>query len=212
MHKNIIKLTNKNWLLAINNLKKKDKILKEIINKYKSEKLQSKKNAFLTLSKSITGQQISVKAANSIWEKLEKKLKKINPNNILKLKKNEIAKCGFSKQKVNYLLNLANFFKENKNIEKKWKNTSDEKVIEDLIKVKGIGIWTAEMFLIFYLLRPNVFPYGDIGLLRAISINYNLKYPLKESEINKFKRKWSPWSTVATWFLWRSLDPIPVKY
>jgi len=212
MHKNIIKLTNKNWLLAINNLKKKDKILKEIINKYKSEKLQSKKNAFLTLSKSITGQQISVKAANSIWEKLEKKLKKINPNNILKLKKNEIAKCGFSKQKVNYLLNLANFFKENKNIEKKWKNTSDEKVIEDLIKVKGIGIWTAEMFLIFYLLRPNVFPSGDIGLLRAISINYNLKYPLKESEINKFKRKWSPWSTVATWFLWRSLDPIPVKY
>ena len=212
MHKNIIKLTNKNWLLAINNLKKKDKILKEIINKYKSEKLQSKKNAFLTLSKSITGQQISVKAANSIWEKLEKKLKKINPNNILKLKKNEIAKCGFSKQKVNYLLNLANFFKENKNIEKKWKNTSDEKVIEDLIKVKGIGIWTAEMFLIFYLLRPNVFPCGDIGLLRAISINYNLKYPLKESEINKFKRKWSPWSTVATWFLWRSLDPIPVKY
>jgi len=212
MHKNIIKLTNKNWLLAINNLKKKDKILKEIINKYKSEKLQSKKNAFLTLSKSITGQQISVKAANSIWEKLEKKLKKINPNNILKLKKNEIAKCGFSKQKVSYLLNLANFFKENKNIEKKWKNTSDEKVIEDLIKVKGIGIWTAEMFLIFYLLRPNVFPCGDIGLLRAISINYNLKYPLKESEINKFKRKWSPWSTVATWFLWRSLDPIPVKY
>ena len=212
MHKNIIKLTNKNWLLAINNLKKKDKILKEIINKYKSEKLQSKKNAFLTLSKSITGQQISVKAANSIWEKLEKKLKKINPNNILKLKKNEIAKCGFSKQKVNYLLNLANFFKENKNIEKKWKNTSDEKVIEDLIKVKGIGIWTAEMFLIFYLLRPNVFPCGDIGLLRAISINYNLKYPLKEPEINKFKRKWSPWSTVATWFLWRSLDPIPVKY
>ena len=212
MHKPIIKLTNKNWLLAINNLKKKDKILKEIINKYKSEKLQSKKNAFLTLSKSITGQQISVKAANSIWEKLEKKLKKINPNNILKLKKNEIAKCGFSKQKVNYLLNLANFFKKNKNIEKKWENTSDEKVIEDLIKVKGIGIWTAEMFLIFYLLRPNVFPCGDIGLLRAISINYNLKYPLKESEINKFKRKWSPWSTVATWFLWRSLDPIPVKY
>ena len=212
MHKNIIKLTNKNWLLSINNLKKKDKILKEIINKYKSEKLQSKKNAFLTLSKSITGQQISVKAANSIWKKLEKKLKKINPNNILKLKKNEIAKCGFSKQKVNYLLNLANFFKENKNIEKKWKNTSDEKVIEDLIKVKGIGVWTAEMFLIFYLLRPNVFPCGDIGLLRAISINYNLKYPLKKPEINKFKRKWSPWSTVATWFLWRSLDPIPVKY
>ena len=208
----MIILTNKTWKLAINDLIKKDKILKKIINKYKSEKLQSKKNAFLTLAKSITGQQISVKAANSIWKKLEKKLKKINSKNILKLKKNEIAKCVFSKQKVNYLLNLAIFFEKNKNIEKKWKKIEDEKVIEDLVKIKGIGRWTAEMFLIFYLLRPNIFPSADIGLLRAISLNYNLEYPLKNSEIKKFKKKWEPWSTVATWYLWRSLDPIPVKY
>jgi DNA-3-methyladenine glycosylase II len=205
-------LTNKNWLLAINYLKKKDKILEKIINKYKSEKLKSKKNAFLTLAKSITGQQISVKVANSIWQKLEKKLKKVNPNNILKLKKNEIAKCGFSKQKINYLSNLAIFFEKNNNLEKKWKKQEDEKIIEDLIQIKGIGRWTAEMFLIFYLLRPNVFPCADVGLLKAISINYNLKYPLDDSEIKKFKEKWSPWSTVATWYLWRSLDPIPVKY
>ena len=208
----MITLTNKNWLLAINNLKKKDKILKKIINRYKPEQLKSKKNAFLTLAKSITGQQISVKAANSIWQKLEKKLKKVNPNNILKLKKIEIARCGFSKQKINYLLNLANFFQKNKNIEIKWKRIEDEKVIEDLVKIKGIGRWTAEMFLIFYLLRPNIFPSTDIGLLRAISIKYNLKYPLKNSDIKKFKRKWIPWSTVATWYLWRSLDPVPVKY
>ena len=208
----MIILTNKNWLIAKNNLIKKDKILKKIINKYKSEKLQSKKNAFLTLAKSITGQQISVKAANSIWQKLEKKLKKINSKSILKLKKNEIAKCGFSKQKVNYLLNLAIFFEKNKNIEKKWKKIEDEKIIEDLVKIKGIGRWTAEMFLIFYLLRPNIFPSADLGLLKAISINYNLKYPLKDSEIKKFKKKWEPWSTVATWYLWRSLDPISVKY
>lgn len=208
----MIKLTNKNWLLAISNLKKKDRILKEIINKYKSEKLHCKKNAFLTLAKSITGQQISVKAANSIWKKLEKKIRKINPSNILKLKKNEISKCGFSKQKVTYLFNLANFFEKNKNIENKWKKVEDEEVIDDLIKIKGIGRWTAEMFLIFYLLRSNVFPCTDIGLLRAISINYNLKYPLKDSEIKKFKKKWIPWSTVATWYLWRSLDPVPVKY
>ena len=205
-------LTKKNWILEINNLKKKDKILKKIINRYKSEQLKSKKNAFLTLAKSITGQQISVKAANSIWQKLEKKLKKVSPNNILKLKKIEIARCGFSKQKVNYLLNLANFFKKNKNIEKKWKRVEDEKVIEDLVKIKGIGRWTAEMFLIFYLLRPNIFPSADIGLLKAISINYNFKYPLKNREIKKFQKKWHPWSTVATWYLWRSLDPIPVKY
>ncbi len=212
MHKPLIKLTNKNWLLAINTLKKEDIILKKIINRYRSEKLQSKKNAFLTLAKSITGQQISIKAANSIWQKLEKKLKKASPDNILKLKRNEIAKCGFSKQKVNYLLNLANFFKKNKNIEKKWKRIEDEKVIEDLVKIKGIGRWTAEMFLIFYLLRPNIFPSADIGLLRAISINYNLKYPPKKEEIEKFRKKWNPWSTVAIWYLWRSLDPIPVKY
>ena len=212
MHKTIIKLTNKNWLLAINTLKKKDIILKKIINRYGSEKLKSKKNAFLTLAKSITGQQISVKVANSIWQKLEKKLKKVNPNNILKLKKNEIAKCGFSKQKINYLSNLAIFFEKNNNLEKKWKKQEDEKIIEDLIQIKGIGRWTAEMFLIFYLLRPNVFPCADVGLLKAISINYNLKYPLDDSEIKKFKEKWSPWSTVATWYLWRSLDPIPVKY
>ncbi len=208
----MIILTNKTWKLATNDLIKKDKILKKIINKYKSEKLQSKKNAFLTLAKSITGQQISVKAANSIWQKLEKKLKKINSKSILKLKKNEIAKCGFSKQKVNYLLNLAIFFEKNKNIEKKWKKIEDEKIIEDLVKIKGIGRWTAEMFLIFYLLRPNIFPSADLGLLKAISINYNLKYPLKDSEIKKFKKKWEPWATVATWYLWRSLDPIPVKY
>ena len=205
-------LTNKNWLLAIKNLKKKDKVLKEIINKYSSEKLKSKKNAFLTLAKSITGQQISVKAANSIWKKLEEKLKIVSPNNILKLKKNEIAKCGFSKQKISYLINLAFFFKKNKNIEKKWKRAEDEKVIEDLVKIKGIGRWTAEMFLIFYLLRPNIFPVDDIGLLRAISVNYNLKYPLKKKEIYEFKKRWEPWATVATWYLWRSLDPIPVKY
>ena len=212
MHKPIIKLTNKNWLLAINTLKKKDIILKKIINRYRSEKLQSKKNAFLTLAKSITGQQISIKAANSIWEKLEKKIKKITSNNILKSKKNEIAKCGFSKQKINYLLNLANFFKKNKNIEKKWKKMDEEKVLLDLIKIKGIGSWTAEMFLIFYLLRPNIFPISDLGLHKAISINYKIKYPLNELEIKKFKKKWNPWATVAIWYLWRSLDPIPVKY
>jgi len=209
----MLTLTNKNWLLAINNLKKKDKILKKIINKYnKSEKITSKKNAFYTLAKSITGQQISVKAANAIWTQLEKKIKKINPNNILKIKRNEIKKCGFSKQKVNYILNLANFFIKNKKIEKKWKKMDDKKIIEDLIKIKGIGKWTAEMFLIFYLLRPNIFPIADLGLHKAISINYKTKYPLQKLEIKKFKKKWSPWSTVATWYLWRSLDPISVKY
>ena len=209
----MLTLTNKNWLLAINNLKKKDKILKKIINKYnKSEKITSKKNAFYTLAKSITGQQISVKAANAIWTQLEKKIKKINPNNILKIKRNEIKKCGFSKQKVNYILNLANYFIKNKKIEKKWKKMDDKKIIEDLIKIKGIGKWTAEMFLIFYLLRPNIFPIADLGLHKAISINYKTKYPLQKLEIKKFKKKWSPWSTVATWYLWRSLDPISVKY
>ena len=184
----MITLTNKNWLLAINNLKKKDKILKKIISQYKSEKITSKKNAFYTLTKSITGQQISVKAANAIWSKLEKKIKKINPNNLLKIKRNEIKKCGFSKQKINYILNLANFFIKNKQIEKKWEKMNDKEIVEDLIKIKGIGKWTAEMFLIFYLLRPNIFPIADLGLHKAISINYKTKYPLQKLEIKKFKK------------------------
>ena len=208
----MIILTKKNWALAINNLKKKDKILKKIINKYKSERITSKKNAFYTLTKSITGQQISVKAANSIWNKFERKIKKINPSSILKIKKIEIKKCGVSEQKIKYIFNVANFFKKNKNIEKKWKKMDEEKVLLDLIKIKGIGSWTAEMFLIFYLLRPNIFPIKDLGLHKAISINYKTKYPLKELEIKKFKKKWNPWATVATWYLWRSLDPEPVKY
>ena len=133
-------------------------------------------------------------------------------DNLLKIKRNEIKKCGFSKQKINYILNLANFFIKNKQIEKKWEKMNDEEIIEDLIKIKGIGKWTAEMFLIFYLLRPNIFPISDLGLHKAISINYKIKYPLNELEIEKFKKKWNPWTTVAIWYLWRSLDPIPVKY
>ena len=121
-------------------------------------------------------------------------------------------KCGFSKQKVNYLFNVSNFFEKNKNIENKWKKIEDEKVIESLIKIKGIGRWTADMFLIFYLLRPNVFPTKDLGLHKAISVNYKTKYPLSCLDIKKYQDKWHPWSTVATWYLWRSLDPIPVKY
>ena len=208
----MIILTNKNWLLAKKSLGEKDKILKKIVNKYKSEKIISKKNAFQTLLKSITGQQISVKAANTIWEKLEKKVKKINPNNILKIKENEIKKCGFSKQKANYIFNLAIFFIKNKKIVENLKKMEDKEVVETLTKIKGIGNWTAEMFLIFYLLRSNVFPISDLGFQKAISINYKKKYPLNEKEMKKFKKLWSPWNTVATWYLWRSLDPIPVKY
>ena len=208
----MIILTNKNWLLAKKSLGEKDKILKKIVNKYKSEKIISKKNAFQTLLKSITGQQISVKAANAIWEKLKKKVKKINPNNILKIKENEIKKCGFSKQKANYIFNLAIFFIKNKKIVENLKKMEDKEVVETLTKIKGIGNWTAEMFLIFYLLRSNVFPISDLGFQKAISINYKKKYPLNEKEMKKFKKLWSPWNTVATWYLWRSLDPIPVKY
>ena len=134
----------------------------------------------------------------------------IKQQSFFSVRRHQLVRCKL--QKVTYLFNLANFFKKNKNIENKWKKVEDEEVIDDLIKIKGIGRWTAEMFLIFYLLRPNIFPSADIGLLKAISINYNLKYPLKNSDIEKFKKKWTPWSTVATWYLWRSLDPVPVKY
>ena len=119
---------------------------------------------------------------------------------------------GLSKQKASYVKNISNFFLLNKVKIKNWKNLPDDKIINELTSIKGIGTWTAEMFLIFSLGRPNVFPIKDLGLLKAISINYKKKLPLQQSFLIKLKKKWHPWCSVATWFLWRSIDPIPVSY
>ena len=201
----------KYWEEGKKYLSKKDKILKELIKKYPGH-LKSRKDPFFSLCKSIVGQQISVQAANSVWNKFKAKSKKIKPDNILKLSKIQLANCGLSKQKITYLKILSKKFKTKEVDIKKLKKMNDHDAILHLTGVKGIGKWTAEMFLFFNQLRPDIFPVQDIGLLRAISKNYKTSYPPSNSQLKKFNKKWSPYCTVATWYLWRSIDPVVVSY
>lgn len=202
----------KYWSEAIKCLSKKDPVLKKIISNYKGEFLASRGNSFETLVRSIVGQQISVKAADSVWKKVIAEIPKIKPDNILKAKNTTLRSCGLSERKVIYIKDLARHFKDKMINPHEFHNQRDEQIIDCLVSVKGIGRWTAEMFLMFHLLRPNIFPVADIGLHRAISINYSKKYPLAKKWLSYYQKQWSPWNTVAVWYLWRSLDPIPVEY
>ena len=199
------------WYRAKKFLSKKDKKLAKIINKYDGY-LVSRNDPFYSLCRSIIGQQISVKAADSIWLKFEKIIKKIKPINLIKLSNAKLASIGLSRQKILYLKITAKEFL-NKTLDIKiLQKMSDDEAIKSLVRIKGIGIWTAQMFLIFNLNRSNIFPFSDIGLIKAISKNYKKEYPLKKDELDYFKNKWHPYSTVATWYMWRSIDPVPVAY
>lgn len=199
------------WHKAKKFLSKKDKKLAKIINQYDGY-LVSRDDPFYSLCRSIIGQQISVKAADSIWLKFEKIIKKIKPINLIKLPKAKLASIGLSRQKILYLKIIAKeFFKKTLDI-KNLQKMSDDEAIKSLVRIKGIGVWTAQMFLIFNLKRSNIFPFSDIGLIKAISKNYRKEYPLKKEELDYFKNKWHPYSTVATWYMWRSIDPVPVEY
>ena len=200
------------WKKAKKYLAKKDKKLSRIIESYPQDFLFSKADPFLTLARSIVGQQISVKAAQSVWNKLEIKIKKIDPINLKKIHVTTLKSTGLSHQKVSYLKNLSSAFIENTVKVKYWHKMSDDEIIQDLIKIKGVGRWTAEMFLIFNLCRPDVYPLDDIGMIRSICLNYNLKYPIDKKKLINMGNKWKPYRSVATWYLWRSLDPIPVEY
>ena len=199
------------WHKAKKFLSKKDKKLAKIINQYDGY-LVSRDDPFYSLCRSIIGQQISVKAADSIWLKFEKIIKKIKPINLIKLPKAKLALIGLSRQKILYLKIIAKeFFNKTLDI-KNLQKMSDDEAIKSLVRIKGIGVWTAQMFLIFNLKRSNIFPFSDIGLIKAISKNYKKEYPLKKEELDYFKNKWHPYSTVATWYMWRSIDPVPVEY
>ena len=199
------------WNQAKKFLSKKDKKLAKIINKYDGY-LVSRNDPFYSLCRSIIGQQISVKAADSIWLKFEKIIKKIKPINLIKLSNAKLASIGLSRQKILYLKIIAKEFL-NKTLDIKiLQKMSDDEAIKSLVRIKGIGIWTAQMFLIFNLNRSNIFPFSDIGLIKAITKNYKKEYPLKKDELDYFKNKWHPYSTVATWYMWRSIDPVPVAY
>ena len=198
-----------NWEVASKELSRKDPVIMKIIKLYSGDKMQLKNNAFLTLVRSVVGQQISVKAADSVWKKLEELCRdSIEPERIKSFSEDELRSAGLSRSKANYIQNIA----KSDILEVNWSNLDDEEAIDLLCKIKGIGRWTAEMFLIFHLARPNILPLGDIGLIKAIELNYNNGEKMTKEELETYGQKWSPWCTVATWYLWRSLDPIPVNY
>ena len=197
------------WDKAVKDLSENDDVIARIIAKYPDERMEMKNDTLHTLVRSIVGQQISVRAADAIWNRLEKACgNSINEKNLLKLSIEDLRETGLSNTKSNYILNVVDANLSNKN----WENMSDEEVTEELCKIKGIGPWTADMFLIFRLGRTNILPLGDIGLVNAINLHYNDKEKLSKEELARFKDKWNPWSSIATWYMWRSLDPVPVEY
>ena len=197
------------WQLAVEELSRKDSTIEEIISQYSGEKMALRGKPFETLCRSIVGQQISVKAADSVWTKVEDLCNgNINKEKIINLSSEEMRTAGLSKQKITYLKNIAT----SDVLATNWGELSDVEAIDRLCKIKGVGVWTAEMFLIFNLGRPDVLPLADIGLIRGIEKHYYNSERIDKKELEKFRTKWSPWCTVATWYLWRSLDPIPVEY
>lgn len=200
------------WQNAKKALSAKDKKLSKIIESYPNDFLFSKSDPFFTLARSIVGQQISIKAAQSVWDRLEIKIKKIKPEIILKTHSSTLKSVGLSRQKVKYLKNLADAFIEKKIKINLWDKMNDEEIVQDLIQIKGIGRWTAEMFMIFNLCRADIFPLDDIGMIKGLCKLYKISYPTEREKIIKIGKKWKPYRSVATWYLWRSLDPIPVEY
>ena len=206
----------KYWNKAKRYLSKKDKILSKLIKDYKSPSetiLTTRKDIFYSLCKSIIGQQISVSAANSVFFKFKKKCKnKINAKVVSKLNFSQLKGCGLSRQKVVGIKNLAKQMIDKTFNPKLIPKMSDEEAIIYLSSLKQIGRWSAEMILLFTYNRSNIWPIQDIGLLRAISKNYNKKYLPPEKFVSDLKKKFSPYCSVATWYLWRSIDPEPIQY
>jgi len=198
------------WHDAKEELMKRDRILRKLIPQFGDMHLTGRGEAFVTLARSIIGQQISVKAAESVWARVLDACPKCTPAQILKAGPEKLATCGLSKRKAEYIVDLADHFKARRVHVDKWGEMDDEEVIAELIRIRGIGRWTAEMFLIFNLLRPNILPLDDLGLLKGISVNYFSGEPVSRSDVREVAANWEPWRTVATWYLWRSLDAAPV--
>jgi DNA-3-methyladenine glycosylase II len=210
--KNVTPVTPEYWAQACAHLAKKDRVMKKLIPQFGDAILETRGDAFVTLARSIVGQQISVKAAQSVWDKFSLLTKKLTPAAVLKLKVDDMRAAGLSVRKVEYLVDLAMHFSNGTVHVKNWQEMDDEAIIDELVAIRGIGRWTAEMFLIFYLMRPNVLPLDDVGLINGISRNYFSGEPVSRSDAREVAQAWSPYCTVATWYIWRSLDPVPVAY
>ena len=193
-------------------LSNKDKVLKKLIQTYRNEYLNLNSNYFHSLINSIIGQQISVSAADSMKTKFFKLKRSITPQTVSKLRTTDLRKCGLSRQKILYIRNISKFFLQNKKFIKNINKTSEEEIYNNLIEIKGVGNWTIHMFLMFSYGSSNIFPTGDLGFLKAISKLYKVQLPISERKLKLLYKRWSPYSSQATWYLWRSLDPIPVNY
>jgi DNA-3-methyladenine glycosylase II len=203
------------WDEACKHLAKRDRVMRKLIPKFGDGRLQSRGDAFTTLARSIVGQQISVKAAQTVWDRLTALLENptsLLPARVLSLGAQNIRGAGLSARKVEYLCDLAEHFEAGAVHVDQWQRMDDEAIIEELVAIRGIGRWTAEMFLIFHLMRPNVLPLDDVGLLKGISVNYFSGEPVSRAEAREVGDAWAPFRSVATWYIWRSLDPLPVEY
>ena len=191
---------------------RKDRVLRRLLPKFPCAAMETRGDPFVTLARSVVGQQISVKAAQSVWTRFSGLMKTVKPAQVLKLSTEDMRGAGLSARKVEYLQDLATYFQTGKVSVKQWHLMEDEAIITELVAIRGIGRWTAEMFLMFYLLRPDVLPLDDVGLLNGISKLYFSGEPVSRSEVRDLARAWEPYRSVATWYIWRSLDPEPVAY
>lgn len=199
------------WHQACRALSRADPVMAQLIRAYPDVALKSRGNAFETLLRAIVGQQISVKAADAVWARVCAATP-LQPEAIAALDIEDLRTCGLSRMKAGYAIDLASHFAEGRIKPRRWARMDDEAIIAELVDVRGIGRWTAEMFLIFHLLRPNVWPVDDLGLLKAISLHYRDGEKISPKGAREIGEAWQPWRTVATWYLWRSLDPIAVEY
>ena len=200
------------WDQACKHLMKKDRVMKRLIPQFADAAIESRGDPFVTLVRSIVGQQISVKAAQTVWDRFSLLPKTMTPANVLRLKVDDMRAAGLSARKVDYLVDLALHFDDKRLNIDTWAEQDDEAIITELVAIRGIGRWTAEMFLIFHLMRPNVLPLDDVGLINGISRNYFSGEAVSRSDAREVAAAWAPYCSVATWYIWRSLDPVPVAY
>jgi len=205
-------LTPAYWEDACAHLMAQDRVMKGLIPKFGTACLETRGDAFITLARSIVGQQISVKAAQTVWDRFALLPPRMTPANILKLKVDDMRAAGLSARKVEYLVDLSLHFDNRLLNVKDWGAMDDEAIIAELVAIRGIGRWTAEMFLIFHLMRPNVLPLDDVGLINGISKCYFSGEAVSRSDAREVAVAWAPYCSVATWYIWRSLDPLPVNY
>jgi len=198
------------WDEAKSELMRRDRIMRKLIPQFVDMQQAQRKEPFMTLARSIVGQQISMKAAEAIWQRFLELCPKCTPAQVIKAGPT-LIECGLSRRKAEYILDLADHFKSKRLLVGNWAAMDDEDIVAELVQIRGIARWTAEMFLIFNLHRPNILPLDDFGLLKGISVNYFSGEPVSRSDAREVAANWEPWRSVATWYLWRSLDPVPVK-